>query len=103
MKNCFAFILCLFLSLALLGKDTTSIKKETFLYAVKDKDSLFLDKYTPIKGKGETLYLAKNKPSIIFVFGGGFFTGSRNEPRSVTYFAWLLDNGFTVFSIYYSL
>ena len=63
MKNCFAFILCLFLSLALLGKDTTSIKKETFLYAVKDKDSLFLDKYTPIKGKGETLYLAKNKPS----------------------------------------
>ena len=50
MKNCFAFILCLFLSLALLGKDTTSIKKETFLYAVKDKDSLFLDKYTPIKG-----------------------------------------------------
>lgn len=100
-------IILLFFILLIAGntfsQEKTTIKKETCLYAVKDQDSLFLDKYSPIAGAGKLLFERNQKPAVVFVFGGGFFTGKRDEPRYIGYFEWLVENGFTVFSIDYRL
>ncbi len=103
MKRIIILALIILISQNIFAQDKTTIKKETFLYAVKGKDSLFLDKYTPSHGEGKALFEKNYKPSVIFVFGGAFFTGKRDEPRYVKYFDWLVENGFTVFSIDYRL
>ena len=47
------------------------INRETHLYAVKGADSLYLDHYiAPVEGK---------RPCMMFVFGGGFAAGTRNN------------------------
>lgn len=73
-----------------------AIKKETFLYSVKGRDSLYLDKYADI---GNT----KPKACIIFLFGGGFVSGERDAESYLYYFNTLAESGYTVISIDYRL
>lgn len=71
------------------------INKQTHLYAVKGADSLYLDHYiSPIKGK---------RPCMMFVFGGGFAAGQRDNKLYVQYFEFLTKQGFDVVSIDYRL
>ena len=73
----------------------------TLLFAQKDGQDLFLDYYT---AKGEKVDKDGNaKPSIIFVFGGGFKMGARNEKSYFPYFTDLAEHGYNVFSIDYRL
>ena len=72
------------------------IKKETFEFAKRDTAILKLDVYTHPG-------MAKNSPCIIFVFGGGFTTGKRDEPFYNTYFNTLVQNKYVVVSISYRL
>jgi len=75
-----------------------SISKQTFLYAVKDSNKLGLDVYmmkntdTPAK-----------KPCVIFVFGGAFVTGDRDDSVYNGYFNFLAEHGYIVVSISYRL
>ena len=69
----------------------------TFRFAQRDTCDLFLDIYEPVATDGPA------KPSILYVFGGGFITGQRNDPYVMPWFKLLTDNGFRVISIDYRL
>ncbi len=72
------------------------IKKETFEFIKRDTMSLKLDVYTHAS-------IPKNSPCIIFVFGGGFITGKRDEEFYNSYFNTLVGNKYVVISISYRL
>ena len=72
------------------------IKKETFEFVKRDTTSLKLDIYTHPN-------IPKNSPCVIFVFGGGFITGKRDEEYYNKYFNTLVENKYTVISISYRL
>ncbi|MEG1511802.1 MAG: endonuclease/exonuclease/phosphatase family protein [Bacteroidales bacterium] len=77
---------------------------DTYLYSVKGKDSLFLDRYYPANELLSTnLFVKGKRPCLIFVFGGGFFTGRRNNEMYIPYYKWLVKNGFNVVAIDYRL
>lgn len=63
-------------------------------YAERDTCSLYMDMYEPENPNGYT---------FVYVFGGGFLSGSRNKPYDVRYFEALSEKGFRVFSIDYRL
>lgn len=74
----------------------------TYLFAQKDGEDLFLDLYEPASGS-ETTIDGIEKPTVIFVFGGGFKSGSRDNGTAVKWFQMLNDDGFKVISIDYRL
>lgn len=69
--------------------------QETFLFAQKDTSSLYLDIYRP----AEDL----QKPTVLYVFGGGFVMGARNDAYVLPWFKTLNDNGYPVVVIDYRL
>lgn len=71
------------------------IRKDTYVYSIKEKDTLRLDKYENSDGKV--------KPCVIFVFGGGFFSGARDVEFYVPYYHFLVNKGFSVVAIDYRL
>lgn len=75
-----------------------TVKKETYLYAVKGTDSLYLDRYELVFHKTED-----RKPCVIFIFGGGFAAGTRDRESYLPYFRYLAEKGFIVASIDYRL
>ena len=74
----------------------------TYLFAQRDTCDLYLDLYRPTKGS-ETTFQGKKKPAIIFMFGGGFTSGERNNPRYQIWFKQMNDLGYSVISIDYRL
>lgn len=74
----------------------------TYKFAQRDTCDLFLDIYNPAPGS-ETTVNGKTKPSILFVFGGGFVSGARNEGYLKEYYKMLTDNGFRVIAPDYRL
>lgn len=75
---------------------------ETYLFVKRDTCDLFLDVYNPAKGS-PTHYEGKEKPAILFMFGGGFIGGERNNELYNKWFRQLTDNGYRVISIDYRL
>ncbi len=80
------------------GAEYNVIRKQTFLYSVKGTDSLYLDKYDLPEMVSE-----KEKPCMIFVFGGAFTHGQRDAQKYLPYFEHLMNKGYTVVSIDYRL
>lgn len=74
----------------------------TYLYAHRDTCDLFLDVYEP-SAESERFVEGKQKPAVLFIFGGGFKSGTRNEDRVLPYFKSLTDNGYRVISMDYRL
>lgn len=72
----------------------------TYMYVQRDTCDLYLDLYRPTKGS-ETSINGKNKPTIIFMFGGGFTSGERDNPRYQIWFRQMNDLGYGVISIDY--
>jgi len=75
---------------------------ETHLFAHRDTCDLYLDIYRPAEG-AETTFQGIEKPTLLFVFGGGFVAGHRRE---VWYHPWLgqlLAEGYPVVAIDYRL
>jgi acetyl esterase/lipase len=89
----FLSFLCAFLSCACPQKEK-DIRKETYLYAVKGTDSLYLDRYTDTA-------VTKPEACVIFLFGGGFVRGRRDAEQYRHYFNTLAASGYTVISIDY--
>ena len=75
------------------------VVKETHLYSVKGADSLKLDRYYT-QSCHSTQEL---KPAIIFMFGGAFYTGTRDEMRYISCFEYYAKRGYEVYSIDYRL
>lgn len=74
----------------------------TYMFAKSDDGELFLDVYSPSEGS-ETSIDGKAKPTILFMFGGGFIQGQRDDASYHKWFKMLVDNGFKVISIDYRL
>ena len=76
--------------------------ESTRLFAQRDTCDLYLDIYQPSEGSVTTLD-GKPKPTLLFVFGGGFVTGARNEAWYHPWFQALLDAGYGIVAIDYRL
>ncbi len=92
MKRSILLILSL---LAALHAMAATAGRQTLLYAVKGADSLYLDHYAAdVEGQ---------RPCMIFVFGGGFVGGVRDNAEYIPYFEFLNEHGYDVVSIDYRL
>ena len=74
-------------------------QKTTYKVAQRDTCDLFMDVYDPVIFPGDTL----NRPTILFVFGGGFVMGQRDDPWVLPWFKLLNENGYRVVSVDYRL
>lgn len=74
----------------------------TYLFAKRDTCDLFLDVYNPKEGS-ETNIDGNEKPSIIFMFGGGFIRGTRDNECYNKWFRQMTSNGYRIISIDYRL
>lgn len=92
MKKYIFAAIALFMTVCAMASTTD---KNSYLYAVKGTDSLYLDHYaSQVSGK---------RPCMMFVFGGGFVGGMRDNEGYLPYFRFLNENGFDVVSIDYRL
>lgn len=87
-----AFVVCF----PLFGQPDLSSVKETFVFAAKDGQTLRLDKYSPENVTGKS-------PCMVFLFGGGFKAGIRDNKGYFRYFDYFVKRGYTVVSIDYRL
>jgi dipeptidyl aminopeptidase/acylaminoacyl peptidase len=74
------------------------VNKQTCTYAIKNTDTLQLDIY-----RTNNIISKKKQPCILFVFGGAFVGGQRDDKNYLSYFDSLAKNGLTIFSISYRL
>lgn len=74
----------------------------TVRFAQRDTLALFMDVYSPTEGS-QTHIDGREKPTVMFVFGGGFQFGSRTDWGNVAYYKALCDNGYRVIAIDYRL
>lgn len=74
---------------------TGQVTKETYTFEKYRAQPLHLDKYDVPSEQA--------KPCVIFMFGGGFVTGTRASRYNVPFFYFLAENGYTVVSIDYRL
>ena len=74
----------------------------TYMFEKRDDGELFLDIYNPAEGS-KTSIEGKAKPTILFMFGGGFIKGQRDDESYHKWFKMLTDNGFKIISIDYRL
>jgi predicted esterase len=71
-------------------------RPSTFTYALRENRNLKLDVWQPEDQRDD-------KACVIYVFGGGFFCGSRNDSLSISACRALTDKGFVAISIDYRL
>lgn len=74
----------------------------TYKFAERDSLRLLMDIYYPADGSEMTVN-GVNKPTILYVFGGGFKMGHRSSGDVNGWFRLLTDEGFTVVAIDYRL
>ena len=73
----------------------------SYMFTKRDTCDLFLDVYDPA---GDSLSLQRQKkPTILFVFGGGFVGGERSHPYYQPWFRRLNADGYRVVTIDYRL
>jgi acetyl esterase/lipase len=94
-----SFLLCpilLFTCVRAQAGERATLEKQTFVYAVKGDDTLRLDKY-------DDPVIADKKPCVIFLFGGSFARGRRDDAGFIPFYTRLVDAGYTVVAIDYRL
>ena len=74
----------------------------TYLFEKRDTCDLFLDIYNPATGSVTELN-GKEKPTILFLFGGGFIKGTRDNQSYLPWFKSMTDDGYRIVSIDYRL
>ena len=74
----------------------------TCMYAQRDTCSLYLDIYNPAPGSTTSID-GVTKPAILFIFGGGFIMGERNNESYLPWYKMLTDDGYKVIAVDYRL
>lgn len=74
----------------------------TYMFAQRDTCDLYMDVYDPADGS-ETAIDGVEKPTVIFMFGGGFIRGTRDDADYNGWFRTMTENGYRVISIDYRL
>ena len=91
------------MALPVSGADKESITPDgTYMFVQRDTCDLYLDVYNPAKGS-ETTLNGRSKPTVIFMFGGGFIRGTRDDQDYHKWFRTMTQNGYRVISIDYRL
>lgn len=86
-------ILAVFAVLAVMS-GAFAAQPKTMVYSVRGADTLRADYYS---------VQAPSAPCVVFMFGGGFYSGSRASSSYTDYFEFLNERGYGVFSIDYRL
>lgn len=76
--------------------------QETYKFAERDTCSLYMDIFRPAQG-AETTFQEIEKPTVMYVFGGGFVIGERTNETSLAWFQRLTGEGYKVVTIDYRL
>lgn len=92
----------LLMAASLYAEETSISPDGTYLFAKRDTCDLYLDVYNPAAGS-ETTIDGMDKPTIVFMFGGGFIQGTRDDQSYHYWFRKLTENGYRVISIDYRL
>ena len=79
-----------------LGVKVFAQEMKTYKFAEKDGQELFMDVYTPENVTDSTV-------TVMFVFGGGFMSGERNNASSTEYCNALVERGHIAVAIDYRL
>ena len=87
---------------AILAQEHSITPDGTFMYAKRDTCDLFMDVYDPAEGSIREAY-GIEKPTVIFMFGGGFIHGTRDDADYHKWFRMMTGNGYRVISIDYRL
>lgn len=74
----------------------------TYMFAQRDTCDLYMDVYDPAEGS-ETSINGIDKPTVIFMFGGGFIRGTRDDEDYNKWFETMTENGYRIISIDYRL
>lgn len=74
----------------------------TYMFAERDTCKLYMDIYEPAEGTS-AFSSGADKPTVIFMFGGGFVGGSRNEEGIMPFFDAMLREGLRIVAIDYRL
>lgn len=88
--------------LAVLLLSFPGFAQESFHFASRDTLDLYLDVYAP-SPDADTCYCGHRKPTVLYVFGGGFIIGSRDGEFQKKWFRRLTDAGYGVVAIDYRL
>ncbi len=91
----------LFLTVLLLGAGLAEAQ-ETYRFAQKDTSTLYMDIFRSAPGS-VTTFQGQEKPTILWVFGGGFLMGERTNDWYRPWFRLLNEQGYTVVTIDYRL
>ena len=91
-----------FSTIAAANEKQTPEPDGTYLFTSRDTCDLYLDIYNPVAGS-ERFVNGKEKPTILFMFGGGFIRGTRDDAGYGKWFRMLTENGYGVISIDYRL
>ena len=102
MKRIFTAFLLLLAGFAASAQSGPLSPDGTYVYEKRDTCDLFMDVYDPADGSEET-FMGHRKPTIIFMFGGGFVGGQRDNQSYNSWFRQLTENGYRVISIDYRL
>jgi predicted esterase len=73
-----------------------------YMFAQRATCQLFMSVYDPAP-ESDTRFEGKAKPTILFIFGGGFISGDRNSRGYLPWFRKYNDNGYKVITIDYRL
>ena len=95
MKKITAFLALILLAVPMLAQ-------KTYQFATRDTLNLYLDVYEPAPDS-QTTFEGHAKPTILFVFGGGFIMGERSNEFQRAWFTQLNQAGYGVVSIDYRL
>lgn len=102
MKKIFASAIALLLCVLTYSQNNTILPDITAKYAVKNGEELYMDIYEPRAGS-ETEIDGKKKPTIVFMFGGAFCTGTRDYEGFFPWFSKMVSRGYRIVSIDYRL
>ena len=97
MKKIFSMVLLAGLAfLGLQAQPSGFTPDATIKFADRDTCSLYFDYYAPSDGQA-------GKPTVIYIFGGGFKNGHRSQLSRLDWFKDLTDSGYGVISMDYRL
>jgi len=102
MKKMILLFVCAVVAVAAMGQERVFLPAGEFKFAERDTCSLWLDIWNPTPGSVTSIG-GREKPTVLFVFGGGFVGGERNNGYQRAWYKQLCDEGYHVVAIDYRL
>lgn len=101
MRRTFYLLLAACLPVTALAQEAIT-PDATYLFERRDTCDLYMDVYSPAEGS-QTTYEGIAKPTVLFVFGGGFIEGTRDKEVYLPWYRQMTENGYRIVAIDYRL